>query len=507
VSTPLLGVLVLLPAAGAAWAGASRDLAAARRAAAAATAALLLATSVLALSLWARGWPTLDAVGPTAPWLGARWHLRLDGLTAPFLPLAAFLAAALVHGSPRRDLSRPALVAMQLALAGSMLAYLAYDLALFALAWVLTMAPVSAWLRHAPDAEGRPLARVFGRLVLESTLPLVVSVGLVGHARRALGAPFPFDVDGPALAADAQALPFALLALAMIVRKPLFPFHLWLPALAERSPAALTASVAGTHLGAFLVARVAIPVLPDAAHVGLAALTDIALASALYTSFVGLSQRDLKRAIGYVWASQLGLVMVGLAGANEESLHGAMLHMAGSSVTLTALSLVASAVHARYGTADARRLGGLIHRHPALGAAFFLLSGATIGMPGSLQFVSEDLLLHGLLHRHPFVAAALLVATAFNGVTLLRLFFEAFYGAPRDPSILSPETRGALPRERLVLAGVLLVVLAGGVVAQPLLDARAGAVRHLAEAAERARGEAAGHSAGCAPSAASRSAR
>ncbi|MFO0602660.1 MAG: proton-conducting transporter membrane subunit [Polyangiales bacterium] len=505
-----LALLVALPLLGAVASYAARDLSAARRAAAAATALLLAATAALSLALWAKGWPTLDQVGPTVPGLHARWHLRLDGLTAPFLPLAAFLAAALVVGSPRRDMSRPALVAIQLSLAGAVLSYLAYDLALFAVAWALTMAPADAWLRHAPDPEGRALGRVYRRLLLASTVPLVASIALVGAARHRLGTPFPFDVDGPALSAHDQVLPFALLSLAMIIRKPLFPFHVWLPALAERSPAALTATLAGTHLGAFLVARLAIPMLPDAAHLGLTALTDVALASALYASFVGLSQRDLKRAVGYVWASQLGLVMVGLCGASEESLHGAMLQMAGSSVTLTALSLVASAVHARYGTSDVRRLGGLIHRHPVLGAAFFLLSGATIGMPGSLQFVSEDLLLHGLLHRHPFVAAALLVVTAFNGVTLLRLFFDAFYGAPRDPSILSPETRDVMPRERIVVAGVLGLVLAGGLVAQPLLDARAAAVRQLADAAAAAHeaagahGVSDGHSASGAPSAAPR---
>jgi NADH-quinone oxidoreductase subunit M len=110
-------------------------------------------------------------------------------------------------------------------------------------------------------------------------------------------------------------------------------------------------------------------------------------------------------------------------------------------------------------------------------ALFFLLSAAAIGLPGTLPFVSEDLLLHGLLHTNIKGAIALLAVTVLNGITLLRVFFDVFQGPTRERR---PERRGDLtPREAIVIGGLLLVTLIAGLSPRILLALQDHSVRAL----------------------------
>jgi hypothetical protein len=149
-----------------------------------------------------------------------------------------------------------------------------------------------------------------------------------------------------------------------------------------------------------------LPLLPEASAHYFPWVADLALSSALYGGLLGLAQMDLRRMLGFVLTSQMGLVLVGVAEANRDSLHGALLQMLALGLTSTGLVLLTSQLEARAGTTDARELGGAASRFPFLAGAFFVIGIASIGFPGSLMFVSEDLLLHGLLGSHPRSCAA-----------------------------------------------------------------------------------------------------
>jgi NADH-quinone oxidoreductase subunit M len=195
---------------------------------------------------------------------------------------------------------------------------------------------------------------------------------------------------------------------------------------------------------------------------------------------VALGQRDLRRTLGFVLTSQLALVIVGLAAADTESLHSAMLQMIAMSLTTSGLLLIAAGIQARAGSTEIARFGGLASRFPRMTAAFFLLAIAATGLPGTLQFVAEDLLLHGLLDAHPLVAIVLLVTTVANGITLLRVFFAMFLGEARERDRIGPGIVDLLPRETAVLVALVLLVVAAGAAPQGLIAIRAPGVRAIA---------------------------
>jgi NADH-quinone oxidoreductase subunit M len=480
-AVPWPSLLVLAPLVGGLLTLRLPDLATRRLVAISFAAAILIVSTVVALVfVLSPEMAALEDQSAPLPVLGARWHLGVDELAAPFLPLTALLVLLLLVAAPRRELAGPMIPVILLTEAATIGVFVSLDLACLALFWLASLAPGAFALRESIPSQGRARAfRAYGVFLVLGAMPLAVAVLLIASARMASGASLPFDLTAPEPALDvpAQAPIFFLLAIALLVRKAVLPFHSWLPVLAERGPIAITSLLISTHLGAFLASRVILPLLPEASAHYFPWVADLALASALYGGLLGLAQTDLRRMLGFVLTSQMGLVLVGVAEANRDSLHGALLQMLALGLTSTGLLLLTSQLESRAGTTDVRELGGAAARFPFLAGAFFVLGIASIGFPGSLMFVSEDLLLHGLLGSHPIEATGLLLVTVLNGIAIVRGFFLAFFGTSKRP--LGLTVPDLVARERFVAITLTAILLATGLSPTPLLRAREAVVARL----------------------------
>jgi NADH-quinone oxidoreductase subunit M len=450
----------------------------------------LALTAVIAAVFLATPTLVLRHVSPAIPVLAARWHLELDGLSAPFIPLAAAIAAGVLLAAPARELDRRSTRALLVALGCAIGVYCAEDLLLLALFWVAGLAPGAVALHQAPDPLVRKkLSRLYDAFFVFGAIPIVLVAMVVGFARARAGAALPFDLSERTPVPETNGtLVFVLISWALLSRKAVAPLHAWLPVMIERGPVGLALLSVGTHLAAFLALRVMIPLVPEAARRGLPTLAWIALLSAMWQALVALSQQDLKRAIGYVTTSNLALVVVGLGASSAEGLHGSMLQMLSLGLVSLGQLLTVSWIEARTGTTDLRRLGGLAQQFPRIAWVFLLLGLASVGAPGSVAWVAEDLILHALLVHHPFVAAALLTITVLNGITVLRLFFRAFFGPPSAPA--SKYLVDLRPREWLVAYSVLAVIVTLGIAPQAMIELRRSTIDglvHRLEARDAAR--------------------
>jgi NADH-quinone oxidoreductase subunit M len=112
-------------------------------------------------------------------------------------------------------------------------------------------------------------------------------------------------------------------------------------------------------------------------------------------------------------------------------------------------------------------------------AVFFVVSGlALVGLPLTLGFCAEDLLLHGTLETHELIGIFLPIVTALNAVSLLRFFASLFLGRS---GIEAQGLVDALPRERVVLTTALLFLLVGGIFPSTFVRLPARAAEHLTQ--------------------------
>jgi NADH-quinone oxidoreductase subunit M len=124
---------------------------------------------------------------------------------------------------------------------------------------------------------------------------------------------------------------------------------------------------------------------------------------------------------------------------------------------------------------------GLGSRMPRL-AVFFAISGLTmVGLPGTLGFAGEDLLLHGVLAKYSWWGAALPVAIALNAYHAFRLFAQLFMG---KDGITRNTTADALPRERWAMSACLAFLVWGGLVPRQVVSLQAPATGALVRTAE-----------------------
>ena len=94
-----------------------------------------------------------------------------------------------------------------------------------------------------------------------------------------------------------------------------------------------------------------------------------------------------------------------------------------------------------------------------------LLAGlATVGAPLTLGFVAEDLLVQGSVNEHPVLGLLLVVVTALNAITVMRVYFGLFTAGPHHPG--EPDL---MPREFWALSFALILLLMFGLVPGPLV--------------------------------------
>lgn len=400
------------------------------------------------------------------------WALGLftaDPLNATFLSLYSLLTMGIVIMAPRRDTSAKITGATLLVLAATLAAYGAGNLLVLAAAWILSAMP---FILGPFTGTWRPRAGL-----ATSCAALVGALGFIANAAHDAGAANPFslaELQGHDFGGSAA---FALLIIAIVCRKGIFPAHAWIEDAAEAGPVLPVCLFINGHLGAFLLARVVIPQFPLSAQGAFPILSDLALFTALYAAVRAVAESRARRILALLVLSQSACILAGLQSGTQEGITGALVHCMVVAVATTGLFSVLRLMEVRFGrlfTSD--QFLGLSEYTPRL-AVFFLVCGlALVGLPGTLGFCSEDLLIHGMLVSHPRIGLLLPLATAMNAVSLFRLYSKMFLGAQRTGV---HGIGDAIPRERWVLSAIAIFIVATGVMPSAVLALRRTAAQAL----------------------------
>jgi NADH-quinone oxidoreductase subunit M len=422
-----------------------------------AAAAVALAAALGALVEWSSrrsGAPLADPLDPGPALLGAPL-LELDELSAWLWPFVALAFAAALLVAPRRALGS--------GLATRILVSEAILLALFACPhpagvvalWVLSIAPLALELRAGSP---RRTSRVFERY-------MALSVALLAAGMLALAL-------APAGASDLRTGGVAAVLAAAALRKGIFPLHSWVPELFAGAPLGAALLYCVPQLSAYALLRIAAPEAPAALMQGLGAA---ALATAVYGAGAALVQDDPRRAFGWLFLSQSALVMAGLDCGSELGLAGALALWISSGLALGGFGLTLWVLEARRGPLSLRRFHGGYERMPLVATCFLVFGLASVGFPGTLGFVGQELLLDGAVTTHPRAGIGVAIATALNGIGVVRMYFALFCGAHDS----STEPQRIRPREALGFATLAALLVLGGLVPRPFLDSRARAAEAL----------------------------
>lgn len=393
--------------------------------------------------------------------------LAFSAARAPFVCLATvvFLVVALV--ADRRQLSIEGARGSALALLVVVVAHLATDLVVLAAAFSALAVVIVSDVARTGDRESRTDARMIGALLAIGTLALVV--GAVATGGTSVLAPLATDAHA---ALDSSRVPEVArdaLVLVSMVGLAVFPLHLHLPRIFAKASLGPAVALVLVQPALVVAMHAVLPTLGSKEGTVMSVLATFSVVAAAYAAFGSLGQRELRPMIGYLVSSQNGLVLAGLATRTTEGGVAAVLSSMATAIAGAGLLILAHEVESRAGHVDLRSSHGFAKPWPRLGVAYLLLSLATLGFPGSLQFFSEDLLLQGFLETHPFLAYAVLLVAASNGVTVLRSFIVLFFGpSPLDRADYVPND---IRRRELLGPAILLSALGFLVMVGPTIGA------------------------------------
>jgi NADH-quinone oxidoreductase subunit M len=425
---------------------------------------------------WVLHEPFLTSVSIGAPWsaavllTGYRRHPRVVGCVAAFASIvgsAVLLAAApkseclyqalmllfscLTFGAtlllPRRDCTTGMIGGILFLLGSTLLAYSSGNLLVLLAAWVLSTVPFlwAGWFRAR---AWRPLAGL-----LCSSLALALAVGVIATRTGVISIN---TLTGQNPGGGAA---FALLVIAVVFRKGICPAHAWVADAAEGGPAIPTALLLNGHFGALLVAKLIVPLFPRTDNL-FPVLSYLAIVTALYVAIRAVAENSPRRLLAFLALSQSACILSGLESRTAEGIAGAIVHWFVVAISTVALFGILRLLEVRFGeNLTASKHLGLAEHAPRLAVSFVIFGLALVGLPGTLGFCSQDLLIHGALTSHRLIGLLLPIATAMNAVSFFRLFTRLFLGKRRTGFTVMAD---ALPRERWILAAGVLFVVFGG---------------------------------------------
>lgn len=458
--------------------------------------ASMLLLFVLSLWLWATGnyqlAPTPSsgivwALEFKQPWIerfGISLHLGLDGLSLLMILLTGLLGVLSVFCSWKEIQNHVGFFHLNLLwiLGGVVGVFLAIDLFLFFFFWEMMLVPmyflIALWGHSGSTGKSRITAatKFFIFTQASGLIMLLAILGLVFVNYQSSGV-LTFDYADLLKAKLPEGVDYLLMLgffVAFAVKMPVVPVHSWLPDAHAQAPTAGSVDLAGILLktAAYGLMRFALPLFPESSAQFAPIAMTLGLIGIFYGAFVAFAQTDIKRLIAYSSVSHMGFVLIGIYAGTQQALQGAVVLMMAHGLSAAGLFILSGQLYERLHTRDMREMGGLWSRLPWLPAISLFFAAASLGLPGTGNFVGEFLVLMGSFAKTPWVVVIATFGLVFGSVYSLIMIHRAYFGPARSEEPLP----GLNCRELIMVLGLAVLLILLGVYPQPVLDTSAAAM-------------------------------
>jgi NADH-quinone oxidoreductase subunit M len=391
---------------------------------------------------WAEGGMQFTLTIPWVPDLGVNLAFGVDGLSLPMLLLTNLIGFASIYASWNIDKRvKEFFILLLILIAGVMGTFIARDLFIFFLFYEIVVIPIYIMViiwgstkRVTKEYAGMKLTIY---LLMGSAFLLVGMVALYLAAGVNGNPTFMFDelaarqdLFSPAF----QKVAFALMILGFGSLISMFPFHSWSPDGYAGAPTAVSMIHAGVlkKIGGYGLIRLGVYVLPVGASFWAPYIATLAVVSVLYAALIALAQKALKYVVGYSSVSHMGYVIIAIAALNPTAATGAVAMMFAHGVMAALFFSMIGFIYEKTHTRNIADLGGLAHQMPRLAIGFVIAGMASLGLPGTVNFIAEFTIFMGAIKVLPVQTVLGIAGIIFTAVYILRIIANVMFG-PRRP--------------------------------------------------------------------------
>ena len=404
------------------------------------------------------------------PYFDIYYHLGVDGISVLFVMLNSFTTLLVVWAGWEVIKSRVAQYFAAFLIMSGLIngAFAALDGILFYVFFEAMLIPmyliIGIW-----GGERRVYAAIkfFLYTLLGSLLMLVAFIYMYQRSGGSFALEDWYQLP---LSLHAQVLIFIALFAAFSVKVPMWPVHTWLPDAHTEAPTGGSVVLAAVTLkiGAYGFARFILPIAPDASHYLAPFVITLSLIAIVYIGFVALVQADMKRLIAYSSISHMGFVTLGFFLFNQLGVEGALAQMVSHGFVSAAMFLSVGVLYDRMHTRMIADYGGVVNTMPKFAAFLMLFAMANAGLPATLGFIGEFLVILAAVEVNFWLALVAALSLILGAAYTLWMYKRVIFGAVANAHVA--ELTDLSRREFWLLATVAAAVLFMGIWPKPFID-------------------------------------
>jgi len=410
---------------------------------------------------------------PLIPDFGVNYYLGVDGISLFIILMTTLMTLiGMVSMSIEKDVKNMiiTLLFLEMTMVG---VFVALDAIVFYLFWELSLVP----MLYIIGAWGGPL-RVYAAIkfflyTFMGSLVMLVGMLFVAYVYHSLTGVWSFAITdwyALVLPVNYQLWLFAAFFLGFAIKVPMFPFHTWLPYAHGQAPTIGSVILAAVLLkmGTYGFVRFSLPMFPDASVMMITPIAVLAIIMIIYTAMVAYAQKDMKQVIAYSSVSHMGIIMIGIFAMNAEGIGGSVFQMLSHGIVSGALFMLVGIIYDRRHTKLMSEFGGLASVMPKYAVIFGIMLMASVGLPLTIGFVGEFLVLLGFYEISPVMTVLAGTSIIIGAVYMLSVYKKSFFGPVTKDE--NKTLKDLTARETWSLIPLVAIVIWLGVYPKPVLD-------------------------------------
>ena len=407
------------------------------------------------------------------PWIdrfNVRYHLGVDGISAWFVLLTAFITVIVVISAWEVIEKRVhQYMGAFLILSGLLIGvFSAVDGLLFYVFFEATLIPMYIIIGVWGGARRVYAAFKFFLYTLAGSLLMLVA--LIFLYVKSGGS---FDIltwQKLPLGETPQMLLFFAFFAAFSVKVPMWPVHTWLPDAHVEAPTGGSVVLAAImlKLGAYGFLRFSLPIVPDAAMTYAPFVITLSLIAVIYIGLVALVQNDMKKLVAYSSIAHMGFVTLGFFIFSELGISGGLVQMISHGFVSGAMFLSIGVLYDRVHSREIAAYGGVVNTMPKFTAFAVFFGMANCGLPGTAGFIGEWMVILGAVKYNFWIGLLAATALIFGAAYTLWMIKRVYFGDIANDNVRALTDINS--REFLMLALLAVATLYMGLYPKPFTD-------------------------------------
>ena len=274
----------------------------------------------------------------------------------------------------------------------------------------------------------------------------------------------------PKLGNAAPMMTLSLLFIAAFSMKAAaFPVNFWLPASYHTPRIVVAGLFAGllTKVGVYALIRVMVMMFPEEGNAYSLVIGVVAALTMLTGALGALAQADLRRMLGYMVITGIGIMLAGVSLGAQTAISGTIFYALHSMVVMLALYLMAGVAGRMGGSFSLHDLSGLYARSPLFAAIALALFFSVSGLPPFSGFWPKAMLVKAAFDFGAWwQGAAILVSGLLTTIAATRAFALGWWRMPGSGTVEPARMRA---NELIPLGALTLISIGIGLYPEPLL--------------------------------------